>query len=170
GTYYDDYREKYRFSTWPYSIPGEVLQGFAMSDGAYGNAFMIGYNNWWDYTIIGIEAGAMDWPNGIVNIDNVPRQMADLAFCPRVPHRFEPNRDLLFFYFWDDLATEERLLSWFPNGYVKRITTYNSPTYDFKILRVPALGEDNFRAFIAANVVDPVCPPPPPDPLALPAG
>lgn len=160
NTYYNDYREVYRFSTWPYSIPGDMLQGFAMSDGTYANAFMVGYPNWWDYEIIGIEAGAIDWPNGIVTRDNIPLWLVESRYCPPAGYQLNPERDLLFFYHYEDDETEAMLQDWFPDGYVRRIETYNSPNYDFKIFRVPALGMAGFESFAQEYGQDAECPPP----------
>jgi hypothetical protein len=161
NTYYTDYRESYRFRTWPYTIPGDILEGFAMSDGAYANAFMIGYDTWWDYTIVGMEAGIVDWPNGIVGIENLPNWIASLRYCTQITYAFQPDRDLMVFYHYDDLGTRDQLESWFPDGYEKYIETYNSPTYDFRIFRVPALGDDGLRDFIETYANNPPCVLPP---------
>ncbi|GAB4336104.1 MAG: hypothetical protein Kow00117_18870 [Phototrophicales bacterium] len=158
--YFNDYREAYRYSTWPYSIPGKILRGYVMSEGAYGNAFMIGYSNWWDYTIVGMEGGMMAWQNGIVNIQDVPNRMNDLAYCADVIHRFDPNRDMLFFYHYDDTATQTQLETWFPAGYSRRVMTYYEP-YDFMIFRVPALGDAAFREFVETYALGRACSPPP---------
>ncbi len=136
-----------------------MLSDFAASaDGSFGNAFMLFYPTWWDYTIIGIEAGAMDWPNGIVDIEvNVPNQMNDLAYCVDAPYPLDPEKDLLFFYHYDDPETEDQLLTWFPNGVIDRVVTSNSPNHDFKTMRVPALGTVDFDAFVQTYATDRAC-------------
>jgi hypothetical protein len=158
-TYYDEYRQIYRFETWPYSIPGDYLAGFVDSGGTFGNAYMIGWSNWWDYTIIGIEAGAMDWPNGIVNLLDVPTIMNDLAYCDNVPYPVDPESDFLFFYHFDDMETERQLIEWFPTGYGQRVETY-ADEYDFDVFRVPALGDARFREFVDEFALGRLCLPP----------
>ncbi len=159
NVYYNQYAEVYRYRTWPYSIPGEILRGFHLSDGDYANAYMIGYTLWWDFRIIGLEAGIVDWPNGIVGIDSLPRWMSDQRFCGGA-YPLRPDRDFLIFHHFNDDETADRLQAWFPDGYPKRIITYNSPVYDFIIFRVPALGEERFFQFVLENVEDPACLPP----------
>lgn len=151
NTYFREYREVYRFSTWPYSIPGDVLEGFVQSGGAFGNAFMLFYPSWWDYQIIGIEAGAMDWPNGIVDIPGLPRLLNNSIYCDGHPYPYDPNTDLLFLYHFEDDDTEAILEGYFPTGYSRLVETYNEP-YNFKVYRVPALGESGFEALVEANV------------------
>lgn len=163
--YYDDYRQVYRYTTWPYRIPAEILRGFHMSDGHYANAYMIGYTLWWDYRIIGIEAGALDWPNGIVGIENLPRWMSDQQYCDGGDYALHTNRDFLVFHHRDDDDTAAQLREWFPQGYSKRIITYNSPAFDFYIFRVPAMGDRRFYDFVQRHVENPSCPPIPPPPI-----
>ena len=92
------------------------MRGFAESDGAYGNAIMLGSPHWWDYRAVGIEAGVMFWDNG-TNISQLPAFLGrglerDLAF------RLDPERDLLFFYAKDNSSADAQLGEWFPGGTV----------------------------------------------------
>jgi hypothetical protein len=107
-----------------------------------------------------MEGGMMAWENGIVFITDVPNRMNDLAYCNQVTHRFYADRDMLFLYHFDDMNTEDQLSAWFPDGYARRVVTYYEP-YDFKIFRVPALGEAEFREFLDTYATGRACPPPP---------
>lgn len=156
-TYFTDYYNAYHLSSpAPYTQAGAFLKGFADSGGALGNAFMLGYRYWWDYRAIGIEAGVMDWPNGIVDPDGdtEPKSAADeaprflyLASQANHPYRFNPEEDILFFYSPADLASERRLQELFPTGYARLIRS-DKPHNDFKVYRVPAMGTDAFIDFV----------------------
>jgi hypothetical protein len=149
-TYFVRFPQEYRFPSLPYSEAGDVLRGFAISDGAYGNAFMIAHPFWWDHRAVGIAGGRIDWPNGIVTLKDVPTFLFAAAVKPpNDPYRVFPERDLLFFYSVDATETAAQLKAWFPNGREIRYTPYQSGD-DFMLYRVPALGEAGLRAFFAA--------------------
>jgi hypothetical protein len=154
--YFVEYRTAYELSTKPYSEPGRILRGFAMSDGSYGNAFMIAYPHWWDHRAVGMEAGINDWTNGIVHREETPDFIHDTWLCVENKYRLEPDKDLLFFYSLIDDGTEARLQEWFPSG---RITLFDSyqPNGDFKFYRVPALGEEGLGAFLNRYSTNPRC-------------
>jgi hypothetical protein len=157
--YFDDYRDVYRTSTWPYSEPGQMLRGFAMSDGSYGNAFMISYSYWWDYTIVGMEAGILDWPNGInTGLVTVEDFVRDAFACSGRTYPLDPDKDLLFFYHYQDDDSEEKLREWFPQGNSTLIESYQE-SYNYKIYRVPALGIRGFQDFIRDFTDPPTCTP-----------
>lgn len=122
-TYFRDYQRSYMLSSKPYSEVGRVLRGFAESGGSFGNAFMIGYPYWWDHRAIGIEAGLLDWPNGIVSLDNLPRDLYS-ASQRTGSYRLNPNQRLLFILAPEDTLSLEQLTVWFPEGYAERITSY----------------------------------------------
>jgi len=146
-TYYEDYYVSYLPQSLPHSEAGRILRGFALSDGAYSNAFMISYDFWFDHRTIGLEGGMMNWSNGIdVNAFQVPDFVSDAYYCPNRTLRVDVDKDLLFFYNFNDSEMENNLRLWFPNGRTSLITSYQ-PGDDFKIYRVPALGESGFRAF-----------------------
>ncbi len=158
------YRAYFMSSPAPYSEAGRMLRGFADSGGGYGNAFMLASPFWWDHRAVGLEAGLLDWPNGIADpdgdsgpllaVDDVPRFLY-LASLKTDRYRFDPERDILFFYaLTDDPAgslegdrTGPRLRELFPSGYSQRIQSYK-PGDDFNIFRVPALGTQNFIDFV----------------------
>jgi hypothetical protein len=157
--YFGEYREKYRVSTWPYSEPGQMLRGFAMSDGDYGNAFMISYDYWWDSTIVGMEGGILDWPNGInTGLTLVEEFLRDAFYCVGTQYPVNPDRDLLFFYHYADDEHEAKLREWFPVGYPTLVESYKE-SYNYKIYRVPALGVAGFLEFIEQYTEPPTCTP-----------
>ena len=150
--YFGIYRENYIISSLPYSEGGRVLRGFAESDGAYGNAFMIAYPYWWDHRALGLEAGLTDWPNGIPGegqkspVHNMPEFLYD-TYQRNDAYRFDTEKDILFFYSSEDVETERRLEQWFPEGRSQLISTYQIDD-EFKLFRVPWLGEDGFQQFL----------------------
>lgn len=149
--YFNNYYQAYVGSSLPYTEVGRVLRGFAESDGSFGNAFMIAYPYWWDHRAIGIEAGRIDWPNGIVDRAAVPRFLAD-TYARTDRYRLDPDRDLLFFYAPDDEATEAALRQWFPQGRALLVQSYQDDSY--RLYRAPSLGVDGLLAFLAAHVPD----------------
>jgi hypothetical protein len=149
-TYFVDYRGLYLDSFKPYSDAGARLRAFALNESSYGNAFMIAYPNWFDHRAIGIEGGRINWPNGIISRDDIPRFLRD-AFLRGDGYRLDPNFPLLFFYAPEDIDTELRLQIWFPEGQAQLIQSYQ-PEDTYRIFRVPALGIAGFEAFVAAYV------------------
>lgn len=149
AVYFNNYYQAYVGSSLPYTEVGRVLRGFAESDGNFGNAFMIAYPYWWDHRAIGIEAGRVDWPNGIVNREAVPQFLAD-AYARANRYRLDPDRDLLFLYAPDDEDTGAALRQWFPQGRSMLVQSYQDDTY--RLYRVPALGVDGLLLFLAEHV------------------
>jgi hypothetical protein len=146
GTEREEYLGSYLTSSLPYSEAGRALTGFANSGGGYGNAFMIAYPYWWDHRAVGIEAGLMDWPNGIVTRDDILRFMSESA--QRVDrYRFDPERDILFLYSPADFETQALLKEWFPKGYEQIMTSYQ-PEDSYAMFRVPRLGQESFVRLI----------------------
>jgi hypothetical protein len=156
----EPYRDVY-FQSWhPISAGGRILRGFAESGGAYGNAFILRFDYWWDYRAIAIEAGMVPgtWDHGDMALNELPQNMAN-AWTQPGAHRLNPDRDLLFFYHRDDFEAEEQFRAWFPQGYVTTVNVTLPPIgvdplddaadslgmpfsdKDFKYYRVPALGE-----------------------------
>jgi hypothetical protein len=146
AVYFGEYALYYTGSSLPYSDAGKVLKGFAESGGSFGNAYMIAYPYWWDHRAIGIEAGLIDWPNGIINLQDTPGFLY-LASQKSDKYRLDPERDLLFFYSIQDDATEQQLKTWFPTGYATVFQSYQ-PEDNFKLYRVPALGQAEFISFL----------------------
>ncbi len=146
-TYFDVYPQIYAESFDPYSEPGAYLQGFVLSGGGWGNAFMVGYPHWWSHRAIGLAAGLeMQWPNGIVSRDELPLFL-EAGLLRGDLFNFDPNKDILFFYSPDDTETGDYLAERFPEGYSQRVFTY-APNNDYMIYRVPALGESAFQDWL----------------------
>ncbi|MGB1287119.1 MAG: hypothetical protein ACPG7F_11340, partial [Aggregatilineales bacterium] len=125
SVYFDPFVRSYEKSSLPYSDAGRVLQGFTLSTGSYGNAFMIAYPYWWDHRAVGIAGGAVDWVNGIVTLDNVP-EFLRLASekSSGDPYHLDVSRDLLFFFSPEDIQTKAQLEAWFPTGYARLELSY----------------------------------------------
>ncbi|MCL4247108.1 MAG: glycosyltransferase family 39 protein [Anaerolineae bacterium] len=145
-TYFRDFRQSYLISSKPYSDAGAILRQFALTEGGYGNAFLVAYPYWWDHRALGIDGGRIDWPNGIVSRDDIPTFLRDAALRADA-YRLDANKPLLFFYSPDDVDTELRLRLWFPGGLAQPIQSYQ-PEDTYRIYRVPALGEAGFAAFL----------------------
>ncbi len=144
--FFEDYHDSYLNSSLPYSEAGAILRGFAESDGAYGNAFMIGYPFWWDHRAVGIEGGRTDWPNGIVTREGIQGYLGE-ASRRDGEYQLDPERDLLFFYASQDDETEALLQRMFPAGYATLRQSYQEDD-DYKIFRVPRLGAAGFDQYL----------------------
>jgi hypothetical protein len=147
GLYFTEFADSYRTSSLPYREAGQRVRGFAESDGSYGNAFMIGYPYWWDHRAIGLAAGLVDWPNGIVSSDDIPRFLNEASQRAPSDYPLDPDKDILFFYATPDVETQRRLQEWFPTGYWQEIQSYQ-PEDQYIMFRVPRLGREGFVRFI----------------------
>lgn len=155
-TYFNDYLQSYDNSWKPHSEPGRILRGFAMSDGSYGNAFIIHHEHWLDHRIVGLEAGILDWTNAIISRDAVPDFLYDAYNCVEYKYRIDPERDLLFFYHQLDKDTAEQLSDWFPEGHSVLIES-RLPQHSFYIYRVPAMGYEGLQQWLDEHKQDPRC-------------
>jgi hypothetical protein len=145
-TYLVQYRESYLGSSKPYSDVGELVRVFATQEGSYGNAFMIAYPYWWDHRAIGIEAGNIDWPNGIISLEQVPDFLRESAVRADA-FVFDPNLPMLFIYSPDDLETEVQLRQWFPQG-IPQIMQTSHAEDSYRIFRIPPIGTAAFEALL----------------------
>ncbi len=57
---------------------------------------------------------------------------------------------MLFFYSIKDEDTERQLKEWFPTGYASVFQSYQ-PEDNFKLYRVPALGQAEFINFLVRS-------------------
>ena len=62
--YFGGFTDNFVRASHPHAQAGGLLRGFAESDGAYGNAFVLSSPHWWDTRAVGIEAGLMYWDSG----------------------------------------------------------------------------------------------------------
>ncbi len=148
--YFGEYRERYDVAAQPYKLTGRILRGFAESSGSYGNAFMVAYPYWFDHRAMGIEAGRIDWPNGLLAIDNLAQKIRENAGGP---YAFDPERAVLFFTNAADAATLATLQEWFPEG-ISILQTTDYPAKDFYTFTAPPPGEAWLADFLAAHPVE----------------
>ncbi len=147
--YFGDFMDNYHRSAQNHSEAGEILQGFAESDGAYGNAFIIASPHWWDHRAVGVEAGAMRWDNSIVGVERLPQYLHN-GLRRTDEYQLQAERDLLFFFAPRNVEAPRLLREWFPDG--RPLEIRQEPLEKtFFIYRVPALGQNGLRAFLAAN-------------------
>jgi len=149
-TYFAVYPQVYADTFDPYSEPGRFLRGFAESHGSYGNAFLIGFPHWWSHRAIGLAAGLEEkWPNGIEVREALPAMLAEHA--QRLDRfRFDPEKDILFFYSPDDTEAGELLRALFPQGRANLYQTYQEND-NFMWYLVPALGRENFQEWLSVH-------------------
>jgi hypothetical protein len=148
NVYFGEYRRSYLVSSLPYTEVGNVLEDFALNNG-FGNAFMVGFDYWWDHRALGIEAGLTDWPNGLLSIYDTPGEMF-YAVQDEGIYRFDYDKDIMFFYAAVDSETEAQLQRWFPHGFFTEQVTYQ-PEDKYRMFYVPALGLDGFNEFLEEN-------------------
>ncbi|GAB4518362.1 MAG: hypothetical protein OHK0046_25900 [Anaerolineae bacterium] len=161
-TYFEDYRESYLESWRSHSYPGQVLRGFAESDGSYGNAFIMAYPHWLDHRILGLEGGIIDWPNAVADangrtaLERTPDFLYDAWLCPDNTYRLDPDKDVLFFLHVDDTAAQTQFAAWFPQG---RSTVFEAERRkdEFVTYRVPALGTAALQSWLRDHIEAPRC-------------
>lgn len=147
--YFGDFMDNYHRSAQNHAEAGQILRGFAESDGSYGNAFIISSPHWWDHRAVGVEAGAMRWDNSIVDVERLPQYISN-GLWRNDEFRLQAERDLLFFFNPRNDAAPPLLRQWFPAG--RQVEIRQEPAQKtFFIYRVPALGEDGLQDFLAAN-------------------
>lgn len=147
GAYFDRFADNYReTSYYRFNHAGRTLRGFANSDGAYGNAFVIHYSYHWHNRGIGIEAGQLTWPNA-VELGHIPDFLLE-ASLRHDAFQLDPARDLLFFYRTADESILPQLREWFPAGR-EMLMNAGLEGKSYKIYRVPALGGEGFARFVA---------------------
>ena len=143
--YFGEFTDNFVRASHPQAQAGKILRGFAESDGAYGNAFVLTSPHWWDVRAVGIEAGAMFWDSG-GDADTAP-QLIDRGLRREAKFRLDPERDLLFFYSRQNDEARQLLSEWFPNG--RQIEIPIDPVHkSFHIYRAPALGVDGLQRFL----------------------
>ena len=143
--YFGAFTDNYIRSSHPQAQAGKLLKGFAESDGAFGNAFILASPHWWDIRAIGIEAGAMFWDSG-GDVAGVP-QMLSRGLRRESQFRLDPERDLLFFFARENADALPLLSKWFPTG--RHMEIQVQPTHkSFYIFRAPGLGADGLQRFL----------------------
>lgn len=134
-TYFHKYPDSYNRSWKPYTFFAEPLREYIDSGGTFGNAFYIHWEHWLDHRILGATAGDMNWPNGIVDRQQI---FAQIQRNQGTPYQYDSSRPLYFMYNLKDAATPEWLDANFPGGthFVKEHPTRED--LDFGYYIVPA--------------------------------
>ncbi len=148
-TYFQRYHENYLKSSLPYDQAGGELRAFNADVGSAGNSFMIAYPYWWDHRALGLEAGLVDYPNGVVELDDLPGFMYE-ALLRAGRYNFNPEADILFFLSVDDVETLGQLQEWFPSGRAE-FETIESQDRSYAKYIVPSLGTEAFMSFLREN-------------------
>jgi hypothetical protein len=146
NTYFDEYRAAYLIGSLPYSEAGQKLREFADSGAGLGNAFMVAYQYWWDHRALGMAAGVLDWPNGIVKREDISQVLYQAAMRSNEYH-LNVDQPMLFFYSPADEETQNQLQAWFPNGYWEEVQSYQ-PEDRYRLFYVPPLGMQAFVDFL----------------------
>jgi len=146
--YFGEFTENFARASHPQAQAGKILRGFAESDGAYGNAFVLTSAHWWDFRAVGIEAGVMFWDSG-GDVTILPQMMAR-GLWREEAFRLDPERDLLFFYSRQNTEALPLLSRWFPTGRQMEIRIQPAQK-SFYIFRAPALGADGLQRFLDEN-------------------
>ncbi|MEO0565498.1 MAG: hypothetical protein AAF125_25550, partial [Chloroflexota bacterium] len=146
NTYFNKYHANYLLSSLPYDQAGRQMRAFNIEVGSEGNTFMIAFPFWWDHRALGLEAGMVDYPNGIVSLEDVPSFLYD-SLLRGGRYELDPTEDILFFLAQDDIDSLEQLREWFPNGEVN-FSTVESQRRSWATYRVPAMGTSGFGAFV----------------------
>lgn len=146
--YFGEFSDNYLRASHPQAQAGKLLKGFAESDGAFGNAFILASPHWWDTRAIGIEAGVMFWDSG-GDVAAVPTLLSR-GLRRESQFRLDPERDLLFFYARDNADALPLLREWFPMG--RQLEIRVQPAHkSFYIFRAPGLGAQGMRRFLEEN-------------------
>jgi hypothetical protein len=145
-TYFVTYREQYVLNAQPYRDAGRVLRSFAQNIGGFGNAFIINRPFWWDHRAVGIEAGSLDFPNGVPDRAQLGAYLVSAA-QRRGPYQLNVHQDIVLFYASDDTITHEWLVTVFPNGSWQEMET-SRPGTTFRLFRIPAPGDAGFERIL----------------------
>ena len=138
-SYFVTAMRRYRDSTFPYRQAGEIVRGFAESTGAPGNAFMIGWDMWWDYRALGVNAGYVDWPNGVWYDSLLARIRGQMEMNTDTQYEIVPDRQLLFMLHPRADAPLAELQEGFPGGVVINVAAFNTDN-NFRLYVAPPLG------------------------------
>ena len=133
--YFDENLRYWRQATFDYSTAGQALASFVAVNDAPGNAFVIAWPHWWDHRAVGIEAGLMEWPNGLHGSGNLVRDLA-AARAREGPYRLKTGAGLLFFLSPEDEASLAVLRDLFPAGLAEHRRS-GLERHEFLLYRVP---------------------------------
>ena len=137
--YFGENLRYWRQATFDYSTAGQALASFVAVNDAPGNAFVIAWPHWWDHRAVGIEAGLMEWPNGLHGSGNLARDLA-AARAREGPYRLKTGAGLLFFLSPEDEASLAVLRDLFPAGLAEQRRS-GLERHEFLLYRVPPLDD-----------------------------
>ena len=135
--YFEDYNIHLTQRTLPTSDGGKILRGFVNGGGAIGNSFIIQGGDSGEARFIAAAAGVLDYPNVIYNASDISQALGQAI--KRELYPLDPNRDLLFLYSPQNGETTALLDSFFSEGHLIVVPTYN-PNHNYATYRVPGLG------------------------------
>jgi hypothetical protein len=165
-SYFESAMRGYREAVFPYRQAGDTINGFAGSAGAPGNAFMIGWDMWWDYRILGANAGYPDWPNGVWYERVIDRILDQMDANTGTRYELRPDRQMMFILHRNAAEPLAALQEAFPGGDVIDVEAF-SPDHNFRLYVSPPLGcewaTENLKL-----APGPCLPPTQPEPVELP--
>lgn len=133
-TYFDVYRKGYESFWRPYSQIAAPLRDFAESEGSYGNAFYVHTAHWLDHRILGINAGDIDWPNGLVYRTDV---YAQIFKNQGTPYQYDPSKPLFFMINRADSDSIAWFNTYFPGGTLREVQIERDPAENYYIYEAP---------------------------------
>lgn len=150
------YDEYYQNSWSPQREAGLFMRGFAESDGAWGNVFVLAAAHFFDYRGLAIDAGLApgEFQNGDMEPHELPQHIYD-GLQRSDKFRFDPARYTLVIYSIEDDSAEFMLESWFPEGRDMVIDTRVGKPWlvneAYKAYRIPPLSMDRWREFLVSQ-------------------
>lgn len=130
--YFEDYRDGYEMSWRPYSQIAAPLKEFAEGRGSYGNAFYVNWPHWLDHRILGSVAGDLTWPNGLLQIEDIYRQ---ILMNEPTDYAYDPEQPLLIYVHREDDETLSYLETNFPGGEARMVRANRGN--DFYVYEAP---------------------------------
>ncbi|HRE47781.1 MAG TPA: hypothetical protein PLD47_08650 [Aggregatilineales bacterium] len=137
--YFQSAMPEYRLSTYPYRQAGLIVKNFVENFAPAGNAYMIGWDSWWDYRAVGIEAGMPEWVNGVLWDDFPARLFQKMAQNATSPYELDPQKPLMFLYHPQALRIGIALQTTFPGGSAVEVETFHKGR-NFMVFTAPPPG------------------------------
>jgi hypothetical protein len=150
------YDEYYQNSWSPQREAGLFMRGFAESDGAWGNVFVLAAAHFFDYRGLAIDAGLApgEYQNGDIQPRELPQRIYD-GLQRTDKFRFDPARYTMVMYSIDDENAKLMLETWFPEGRGTVIDTRVGEPWlvneSYRAFRIPPMGIDRLREFLTSQ-------------------
>jgi hypothetical protein len=111
--FFRTYPLNYVYSWKPYMLMAQPMRDFDNTEGSLGNAFMVAYPHWLDHRILGSSAGDLEWPNGLLSVnDLVPTIQRNQG----TRFQYDPLKPIFVMYNAADMDTEAYLRTTYPGG------------------------------------------------------